>query len=218
MSTAPNPSTPDNQRLRIRFRKEGDLRWISHRDLVRAVERLCRRAGLELRMSEGFHPKPKMSFPSALGLGIEGRGELMELELITPVEPQHLLQQLNGLAPEGLVITAVETREPGQPKARINALHYQFPVPGERREQVQTAIEKLQATDSLLIQRDGRPKPIDMMANLMSVQLRDGSVCFSLSVSGQASARPRDVLEALGLADLQLEGRFLTRSEVEVIS
>ena len=101
VSTTPSPSTPDYQRLRIRFRKEGDLRWISHRDLVRTVERLCRRAELALRMSEGFHPKPKMSFPSALALGIEGRGEVMELELVEPVEPQQLLAatQCAGAAP-----------------------------------------------------------------------------------------------------------------------
>ena len=107
MSTAPSPSTPDYQRLRIRFRKQGDLRWISHRDLVRAVERLCRRADLALRMSEGFHPKPKLSFPSALALGIEGLGEVMELELVRPVEPEQVQQRLNALAPAGLVITQI---------------------------------------------------------------------------------------------------------------
>ena len=51
------------QRVRIRFRKQGDLRLIGHRDLVRCLERLFRRAGLPLGMSEGFHPKPRMSFP-----------------------------------------------------------------------------------------------------------------------------------------------------------
>ncbi len=69
------------QRVRIRFRKEDDLRLISHRDLVRTLERLFRRAELPLGMSEGFHPKPRMSFPSALAVGIAGTDEVMELEL-----------------------------------------------------------------------------------------------------------------------------------------
>ncbi len=68
-------------RFRLRFRKREDLRWISHHDLVRTVERWLRRAGLPLRRSEGFHPKPKLSFPSALALGIAALDEVMEFEL-----------------------------------------------------------------------------------------------------------------------------------------
>ena len=63
------------QRARIRFRKEGDLRLIGHRDLVRAVERTLRRAGVQLSMSEGFHPKARLNFPSALSVGITGEDE-----------------------------------------------------------------------------------------------------------------------------------------------
>ena len=57
------------RRIRIRFRKIDDVRQISHLDLIRTMERLFRRAGLQLGMSEGFHPKPRMSFPSALNVG-----------------------------------------------------------------------------------------------------------------------------------------------------
>ena len=65
---------PNNivHRIRIRFTKKGDLRLLSHRDLVRAFERLFRRVGVELAMSQGFHPRPLMTFPDALALGIAG--------------------------------------------------------------------------------------------------------------------------------------------------
>ena len=68
-------------RVRIRFCKQGDLRWIGHRDLMRCMERLFRRAALPLGMSQGFHPKPRMSFPAALAVGIAAMDEVMELEL-----------------------------------------------------------------------------------------------------------------------------------------
>ena len=84
------------QRVRIRFRKQGDLRFVGHRDLVRSLERLFRRAGLALGMSQGFHPKPKMSFPSALAVGIEGLDEVMELELAEPQSAEELLSRLCG--------------------------------------------------------------------------------------------------------------------------
>ncbi len=56
------------------------MRLIGHRDLARAIERTFRRAGLRLGMSQGFHPKPRMSFPSALAVGIAGVDEVMEVE------------------------------------------------------------------------------------------------------------------------------------------
>ena len=62
----------ERQRVRMRFRKEGDLRLISHRDLLTAIERLFRRIGLKLSMSGGFHPRPRISFPLSLALGIRG--------------------------------------------------------------------------------------------------------------------------------------------------
>ena len=68
-------------RVRIRFSKQGDLRFIGHRDLMRCFERLFRRAGLALSFSQGFHPKPRMTFPLALAVGIEGIDEVMEVEL-----------------------------------------------------------------------------------------------------------------------------------------
>ncbi len=68
-------------RVRIRFSKQGDLRLIGHRDLMRCLERVFRRAQLALGFSQGFHPKPRMTFPSALAVGIEGLDEVMEVEL-----------------------------------------------------------------------------------------------------------------------------------------
>jgi radical SAM-linked protein len=82
------------QRIRIRFAKQDDLRWLSHRDLLRTWERLIRRAGLPLSMTEGFHPKPRMNFPSALAVGITGLDEVVELELCEERTAEELLEHL----------------------------------------------------------------------------------------------------------------------------
>lgn len=219
--SVPNNSSPtpgDYQRLRIRFRKERDIRWIGHRDLVRVMERLFRRTGLSLRMSEGFHPKPKLRFPSALSLGIAGLAEVLELDLTTPVDPQLVQRQLNDNAPAGLVITQVEEHGQGERKVRVRAMRYQFLVPDELSAQVRQAIDQLMELAELPVQRDGRPQPVDIRADIEDVALRDGLLCFTLRATGQASARPRDILQALGLAELEQHGQHLTRSEVEVIS
>ena len=85
-------------RVRIRFCKQADLRLISHRDLVRTIERLFRRAGVAVSLSEGFHPKPRMMFPSALAVGIDGLDEVLEVDLADALEPDELLGKLNACA------------------------------------------------------------------------------------------------------------------------
>ncbi len=105
-------------RVRIRFCKQGDLRLIGHRDLMRCLERLTRRAGLGLALSEGFHPKPRMTLPLPLAVGIEGEDEIMEVELTELPEGEELSPRLARQAPPGLTFRSVEVLPPGGRKAR----------------------------------------------------------------------------------------------------
>lgn len=204
-------------RFRIHFSKEGDLRLISHRDLVRTFERLFRRAQLQLSMSEGFHPKARMSFPSALGLGIEGLDEVMDLELAEEIAEEHVAERLTRHAPPGLVIHRVYRLNEHQRKAQVRAAEYRFPVPDERRSQVQASVEALLATSTYRVEREGR-SPIDLRAEIEDLRLNDDNLVIRLRVSPSGSARAREVLEALELADLeQLQGYYLTRTAVELL-
>jgi radical SAM-linked protein len=77
-------SDPVRQRAcdktRLRFSKTGELRLVSHRDLMKFFERALRRANLPVHVSQGFHPMPRMVFALSLGLGIVGLDEVLELE------------------------------------------------------------------------------------------------------------------------------------------
>ena len=91
-------------RYRIRFGKTDLLRWISHRDLARLWERLLRRAQLVLSMTEGFHPKPRVGFPSALALGVESLDEVVEIDLAEEISAKALLVRLEADRQPGLHI------------------------------------------------------------------------------------------------------------------
>jgi radical SAM-linked protein len=204
------------QRVRIRFSKAGDLRLISHRDLMRALERLLRRAGLPLGMSEGFHPKPRLSFPNALAVGVVGLNEVMELELSEVYTAQSLLDLLQRHAPEGLTFLGVEILPEGAKKARVRQLRYEVPVPAERQAAVRERIAGLWAETQYLVQREQRQTPVDIRAGLEALSLADDKLQFGLSVAEDGTARPREVLAALGLEDLEQLGLYLTRTAVEV--
>lgn len=205
-------------RVRIRFCKQGDLRLISHRDLLRLFERLFRRAGLKLSMSEGFHPKARLSFPSALSLGIAGLDEVMEVELAEQADAESLAERLAAHLPPGIGIHRVEVLAAGEGKAQAARMIYEMPVPPGRRERVQSAVEQLLACERYEVARAGRREPIDLKADLERLELLDDRVRFALRATRTAGVRPREVLEALGLADLEGEGLYLVRATVEVTS
>ncbi len=204
------------QRARIRFRKQGDLRFLGHRDLARLLERLFRRAGLKLATSEGFHPKPRMSFPSALALGIEGLDEVMELELAEPHTAEELFAALAPRAVPGLSFHGVDILPPGARKARLQSTTYQIPIPAERRLETAQRIARLlaEASPPLCCTRGGRPLPL--RPAVAELTLQEGTLRMRLAARREASPGPRDVLAGLGLEDLERAGCWLTRTQVEL--
>ena len=72
-------------RLRLRFDKHGKVRFTSHRDVARIWERTLRRAALPVAYSEGFSPRPKLSFGLALSTGHESDAEYLDVDQLSDV-------------------------------------------------------------------------------------------------------------------------------------
>jgi radical SAM-linked protein len=202
----------------MRFCKQGDLRLIGHRDLMRCLERLFRRAGLPLAMSQGFHPKPRMTFPSALAVGIAAVDEVLELELTKPCTAEEFLQRLTPQAPPGLRLTSAEVLPEGARKAQARSFSYQVPIPAGRDDGLAEKIDRLMAGSSCPIPRPQRRSSVDLRPLLEELSLEGGVLRMRLRAGGGATAGARDVLSALGLSDLELEGVHLTRTAVEIQS
>lgn len=157
-----------------------------------------------------------MTFPSALSLGIRALDEVMETELTEPVEVEDFADRLRAQAPPGLVISHVTALGPGERKARVQRFTYEFPVPEPRRPGVAAAIGRLLAQDRMLVEREGRSDPVDVRAGLLGLELVEGGLRFVLAADEQVTVRPREVLSALELADLERDGSYLTRTRVEL--
>lgn len=167
-------------------------------------------------MSEGFHPKPRMSFPSALAVGIEAFDEVMELELSAAWEGPQLLARLAPWAPPGVEIRSAEVVPAGTKKAQVRLLRYEVPVPAAVAADLPPRIAELRASSSWLVQRPNRPKPVDLCASLEELAFEGGRLTIGLRADRQATAGPREVLGALGLGDLERQGHWLTRTAVEL--
>jgi radical SAM-linked protein len=206
-------------KVRLRFAKCGDLRLLSHHDLMRCLERMLRRARVEIAMSQGFNPRPKMVFALALGLGIEGHREVVDLELSTEVEPCALLARLQAVAPPGFNWTEAQALPARAAAPHPVSVEYSIPVPAERRGAAQSALETLLATASWpLVRTSGHGSlPLDLRRQLLESELAiEGFLRFRLQVSPDGSIRPLELLEALGLSDLTDGGAVLCRTDVDL--
>ena len=202
-------------RARITFRKHGDLRFIGQRDLVRVFERMLRRTGVGLALSQGFHPKAKLSFPLALAVGIEGAAELLEVEFSDPIEVDLIAEQLKQQAPPGLDVLNVDEVPEGEKKLQPISVEYRIPIPSEVQPAAAHAIREFLARDSLEITRPGKDKPIDARAQIEALQVVDGQLHIVQRITRTASAQPREILGILDLTHLEEEqGAWLTRTAV----
>src|SRR5947207_4603694 len=93
-ANSPAAVPPAQTKVRVRFRKDGDLRLVSHHDLMKVFERMFRRAALPVARTKGFHPTPRMAFALSLALGIVGCEEVVELVLDEPLTPEDVHQAL----------------------------------------------------------------------------------------------------------------------------
>jgi hypothetical protein len=103
---------PVYRRYRFSFTTTGDARWLSHRQLMDALERMVRASGLPVRYTEGFNPHIRLSMGPALATGFEGISEIFDVDCTAPVRPQQLVSA-NALLPEGVEILDARPLLPG---------------------------------------------------------------------------------------------------------
>ena len=202
-------------KIRIRFRKEAELRLLSHHDLARAVERLLRRARLPFESTGGFHPHPRIVFPLSLPLGIIGLDEIVEIEWKEIIDPDDALTSLRRSAPPGIAFVSAR-RIPVKQTAKPRRVEYSLPVNADRQAFAAERLNRWDAQGEMWVERTRpRHKRIDIRPFVDSVGLRDGRLGFSLWVTQNGTAKADEVCHSIGLGEL-LEETCWTRSRMEV--
>lgn len=90
--------------LRLKYRKIGYMKFLSHLDMVRLMERSFRRAKLPLEFSKGFNPRPKINFAAPLSVGVTSDSEVLEVELTDKMDLEGFLANQRKIFPEGIEI------------------------------------------------------------------------------------------------------------------
>ncbi len=227
--TAPSPA---QDKVRLRFRKSGDLRWLSHHDLLRCFERMLRRANLPVHQTRGFHPHPRLVFALSLPLGVVGCEEVAELEMDERLPPEEIAHRLNAQTPPGLEILSVAP-VPRKASAQVRSLSYRLSVPAERCPALQERLREVLAATEILV---GRGEPSRGQIPLMTAEseprcaastinvrpfvrhlsLQEGALHIDLWLTPSGTARPMEILAVLGVTDLLEAGAVLERVRLEL--
>jgi radical SAM-linked protein len=217
------PPPPAVQRLRLRYAKRGRLRFTSHRDFQRALERALRRADVPMAYSAGFTPHPKVSYAGAASTGAASEAEYVEIQVARRCDPAALRTALDEALPPGLDVVEVVEAGPGSLADRLTGSEFEVVLPGADPAVVGAAVEAFLARDSVEVERlttKGR-RVLDARAAVVAMTLRPagsarsvmgraaeaaGDPCAILHVvvrHATPAVRPDDVLAALrAVADL----------------
>lgn len=192
-------------RLRIKFAKQGALRYTGHLDLNKIWERTARRADLPLAYSQGFHPQPKIYLASALPLGFSSRAELVDMKLKQDISIDGLRDRIQAAVPSGLQILEVGQVQDDLPplQTQLRAAEYEvlFTDPVDEAD-LRQRVETLLGAAELPRVRRGKTydlRPLVEALEVTAAEQGDTMLCMRLTSREGATGRPEEVLDQLGI-------------------
>jgi len=198
------------QRIRIRFSRGEELKFISHLDIMRLWQRALHRADIPLAYTEGFSPHPRISLAAPLAVGVTSQSELMDVFCSKWVSPHSFTTAVSQQLPPGIEILQVHMVAPTLPSLQSQVSHAEYEV-GTETDKDQAAVKA--ALDSLLSleelpwhhQRDTGTRNYDLRAlidNLWLVDWHRGqcTIGMKLRCDSGGSGRPEQVAAALELS------------------
>ncbi len=199
------------QRLRIRFRRGEELKFISHLDNMRLWQRALRRANISLAYSEGFSPHPRISLAAPLAVGVTSDAELMDIVITNWITPHVFTETVNRQLPKGIEVMQVYPLAVAMPslQSQIRFAEYLVEVATDKPKTfVEYAIASLMAQEHLPWEhiRDTGPHRYDLRILIGRIWVahageRRYPLGMNLKCDNAGSGRPEQVAAALGFGE-----------------
>lgn len=205
--------------LRGKFSKTGDMKYISHLDLVRLFHRVLRRAGIDISYTQGFNPHPIISFATALSLGVESYGEYFDLKMNEKIPFAQFQQQVNKNMPKGIRIVEGKYIDP-KADSLMSMVEYsdyliavEFNDRNWNRHCFQQWIQDFLQEETIMITRKKKKKrrqrhqefkevdvkPFIKSFTLESVQGEKGIVYSLLTTGSKGNLKPEDLMKLFAM-------------------
>lgn len=190
-------------KVRIKFAKQGVMKFIGHLDVMRYFQKAMRRAHIDIAFTEGFSPHMIMSFASPLGVGITSCGEYVDIEVRTPITSANAVRQLNEVMVEGMEILSfrqIPEGKAGKAMSLVAAADYTLtfreghePLPGW-----QERVADFISQDSIIVLKKTKKSEVetDIRPMIYEMKVEGDQVFLRLAAGSAANLKPELVMEA----------------------
>ena len=190
-------------KIRVKFTKEGPVRFVGHLDTMRYFQKAVRRSNLPAAFSGGFSPHMIMSFASPLGVGIESVGEYFDLELKESMPTGQIKDQLNDVMTEGIRILSVRQVEDGKAGSAMSLVaasdyFVSFREGKEPPVKWQDKVSLFLSRKEIIITKETKTgeKQVDIRPFIYSLEEKDGGLFMKLASASSNFTRPEAVASA----------------------
>lgn len=189
-------------KVRIKFAKQGIMKFIGHLDVMRCFQKALRRAGIDVKFSEGMSPHMIMSFASPLGVGLTSVGEYVDIEVNTPVSTQEGIARLNAVMPEGMEVLdlrRIEEGKAGKAMSLVAAADYTVSFREGTKPQLdwEKELAAFCAQESILVKKETKKGETmqDIRPMIHQLQWEADHLFLRLAAGSAANLKPEAVIE-----------------------
>ena len=181
----------------LKFGKTERLRYVSHLDLQRFMQRALNRTELPIAWSQGFNPHPLMSFGSAMAMGWTSEYEVLDIRMAKDVSAQEAAKQMAAALPPDLPVLAARVLDDRKsaPMALLTAADYMIAVEGVDGAKIVEQIDEYMAKEHVIAMRKTKTgeKEADIreMTHILKPDLREGNIFYArLNLTERATLKP----------------------------
>ena len=187
--------------IRMKFKKNGCMKFIGHLDIMRYFQKAIRRADIDIAYSEGFSPHMIMSFAAPLGVGLTSEGEYVDLQVNSCASSKGAVDALNSVMVDGMEVVSFKLLPENVKNAMSSVAAADYFVnfrEGYAPENWETKFEAfLQKEEMLIVKKTKRSEAeVDLKPMLYKTELRDGGIFMQVACGSVNNLKPELVMEA----------------------
>lgn len=190
-------------KIRMKFSKNGPLKFVGHLDMMRYFQKVFRRAEVDIAYSKGYSPHQILSFAAPLGLGVTSDGEYLDAEFNSTKSSKDMLEIINAQMNEGVEVTEFKLL-PDKCKNAMSSVAASDYIIYFREgyydeQQFLDAVDAFMAQDEILIVKKTKKseKEVDIRPMIYAMEVRDGHIYMFLESGSANNLKPNLVMEAL---------------------
>ena len=183
-------------KIRLRFSKQGQMKFIGHLDMVRYFQKVMRRSEVDVAYSEGFSPHQKMSFAAPLCVGVLSRGEYFDLEVNSTESSKVMLERINAQNAEGVEVLSYKLLPDDAKNAMSVVAGADYKVYTDLFNQ--NMLDAFMNQDQIIVLKKTKKseKEVDIKPLIYNIKLEDDGIFMQVAQGSASNLKPDLVMDA----------------------